>query len=86
MRIYELREKEVVNICDCKRIGFVADVEIDPKNGCVEAIIVPECSKLCGLFGKDNEYVIPWNCIRQIGPDIILVEVCLEDVLVKCKL
>lgn len=85
MRICELREKEVVNICDCRRIGCVADIEIDTCKGCVEAIIVPECGKLCGLFGREKEYVIPWKCIRQVGPDIILVEVCLEDVFVKCK-
>lgn len=84
MRMYELREKEVVNICDCTRIGCVGDIEID-NCGCIKAIIVPECGKLCGLFGREHEYVIPWKCIKQIGSDIILVEVCLEDVFVKCK-
>lgn len=84
MRMYELREKEVVNICDCRRIGCVGDIELDGC-GCVKAIIVPECGKWCGLFGREHEYVIPWKCIKQIGSDIILVEVCLEEVLVKCK-
>ncbi len=86
MRICELKEKEVINICDCRRIGCVADLEINCEKGCIEAIIVPETGRFCGLFGKNSEYVIPWKCICQIGPDIILVEVKLEDVLVKCKL
>ena len=30
MRICELRQKEVINIRDCQRIGFVVDVEFDP--------------------------------------------------------
>lgn len=84
MRMYELREKEVVNICDCRRLGCVGEIEID-ECGCVKAIVVPECGKFCGLFGRENEYVIPWKCIKQIGSDIILVEVCPEEVHVKCK-
>ncbi|MCD8329984.1 MAG: YlmC/YmxH family sporulation protein, partial [Lachnospiraceae bacterium] len=64
MRICELKEKEVINICDCKRIGCVADLEINPVTGCIEAIIVPESGKFCGIFGKANEYVVPWKCIR----------------------
>ena len=26
MRLYDLKEKEVINICDCRRLGFVSDV------------------------------------------------------------
>ena len=33
MRICELRQKEVINVRDCQRIGFVVDVEFDPKTG-----------------------------------------------------
>ena len=29
MRLCELEEKEVINACDCKRLGFVADLIID---------------------------------------------------------
>ena len=29
MRICDLREKEVINICDGERLGFVEDVEFD---------------------------------------------------------
>ncbi len=80
MRICELREKEVINICDCKRLGCVMDVDIDVCTGQVTALIVPGPGRLCGLLGKEFEYVIPWRCIRQMGPDIILVEVSEEDV------
>ena len=33
MRICELRQKEVINVRDCQRIGFVMDVEFDPCTG-----------------------------------------------------
>ncbi len=74
MRFCEFQEREVINICDCKKLGFVADLVIDECNGCIEAIVVPKAGKLCSLFSDGSEYVIPFKCIRKIGPDIILVE------------
>ena len=73
MRLCELREKEVINVCDCKRLGCVVDVDIDIKDGRVLAIIIPGPGKICGFLGTDCEFVIPWHCIKKIGPDIILV-------------
>lgn len=75
MRFCELKEKEVINICDCRCLGFVADIDIDPCNGCIIALIIPGCGKCWGLFGRGNETVIPWNQVCKIGPDIILVEI-----------
>lgn len=83
MRICELREKEVINQCDCKRLGFVCDLEFDICTGCIEALIVPGEPRLCGLFGRDTEYVIPFSCVCQIGDEIILVKVRIEDVIRK---
>lgn len=75
MQICELRQKEVVNICSCRTLGCPLDIEFNPRTGCVEAMIVPVPGKMCGLFGPATEYVIPFSCIRQIGEDIILVEI-----------
>lgn len=85
MRICELRQKEVINICNCERLGCVSDLEIDCETGQVIAIIVPGPCKICGILGRDTEYIIPFPCICQCGPDIILVKVKVEDVLQKCK-
>jgi len=75
MRFCDLQKKDVINICDCKRLGNVADLELDPKTGRIEALILFCPGKFWGLFEKENECIIPWCDIRQIGPDIILVEV-----------
>ena len=83
MRMCEFRQKEVINICTGRRLGCVVDVEIDIRCGEVEAIIIPGPGKICGLFGADCEYVIPFSCIRRIGPDIILVEIQEEKFLQK---
>lgn len=86
LRICELRQKEVINIRDCQRIGYVMDIDMDPVTGRVCQLIVPGQGKICGLFGRDTEYVIGWKCVRQIGADIILVDVCIEEVLRDCEI
>lgn len=73
-RSSELRQKEVINMSDGRRLGFVSDVEIDLENGRIEAIIIPGGGRIFGIIGKDNELVIPWDRIKKIGEDIILVE------------
>ena len=66
MRLCELEEKEVIN---------VADLIIEECTGRIEALIVPKSGKLCGFFCDGEEYVIPYACVKKIGPDIILVEI-----------
>ena len=73
-RITELHCKEVICLCDGKRLGFVSDVEIEIPTGNVLAIVVPGPCRILGLFGRRDDFVIPWRCIKRIGPDIILVD------------
>lgn len=86
MRMCELREKEVINCCDGERLGYVCDIEFNSCSGCIEKIIIPGPCKIWGILGRDHEYIIPWRCIKQIGTDVILVEIITEEYLVKCKI
>jgi YlmC/YmxH family sporulation protein len=73
-RIAELRCKEVINVCSGFRLGFVSDVEFDIMTGQVLSIVIPGPYRFLGLFGRSEDYIIPWSSIRKIGDDIILVE------------
>ena len=73
-RVTDLRCKEVINVTDGLRLGFVSDVEILLPEGKVLALVVPGPCRFFGLFGRKDDFVIPCNCIRRIGSDIILVE------------
>lgn len=75
MRLCELKQKDVINVCTCKSLGCPVDVEFDCQKGILTALIVPGPGRICGFFGRDTECIIPWNCIKQIGEDIILVEI-----------
>lgn len=80
MRICDLREKEVINICDGERLGFVEDVEFDLCTGKITHIIIPGPCKFFGVLGREEEYVIEICHICKIGTDLILVEVNKERV------
>ena len=75
----ELHCKEVICISDGHRLGFVADVLIEIPEGDVVAIIVPGPCRFFGLLGRKDDFVIPWHCIRRVGPDIILVDTKPDD-------
>lgn len=75
MRFCDLCEKEVINVCDCRVLGSVADMEFDECKGCICALIVPECRSFWGIFSPPKELVIPWNKVIKIGPDIVLVDI-----------
>ena len=75
MRFSELRCKEIINICDGRRLGYVCDVEIDFPKGELKALIVPGPARFFGLFGREPDFLIPVGCVTRMGADIILVEV-----------
>lgn len=79
VRFSELRCKEVINVTDGARLGFVSDLELEVESGRVLCLVVPCPGRFFGLFGSPGDYVIPWPCIRRIGEDLILVDVSLDE-------
>ena len=74
-RYSKLRQKEVVNILDGARLGYICDLVIEVGSGKVCAIVVPGPSRLSFLFKGERDSVIPWSNIRKIGEDVVLVEI-----------
>ena len=70
----ELRYKEVIDVHTGLRLGYVCDLEFDDSEGRLVSLVTPGRSKLFGLLGREDDYVLPWGCIVRIGGDIILVE------------
>lgn len=80
-RFVGLTEKEVINVCDGKRLGHVCDLEVEMPSGKICALFVPQEGSKWNFFGSPQVYRVPWGCVRQIGDDIILVEVDSEEIL-----
>lgn len=58
-----------------KGYGFVQDVCADLETGMITSIIVPGNNKLLNIFSQNNDIIIPWQKIKCIGDDLILVEI-----------
>ncbi|MBR6812787.1 MAG: YlmC/YmxH family sporulation protein [Oscillospiraceae bacterium] len=82
-RFSQFRCKEVINVNDGCRLGYVSDIVIDTSCGRTEAIIIPGPAKFFGLLGSSDEYCIMWECICRIGEDIILIDADLSKAKIK---
>ena len=70
----DLRYKEVIDVHTGFRLGYVCDAEFDDKEGRLTSLITPGRSKLFGLLGREDDYVLPWTAIVRIGSDSVLVD------------
>ncbi len=75
VRASDLRVRDIVNVLDGARLGLAADFEVDLETGAITAIVIAGPRPILGLFGRETELIIPWEKIKKIGTDVILVEV-----------
>ena len=67
MRLIDLKQKEVINICSCSSLGCPADVDFNCITGRIIALIVPGPATICGILGREKDIINPWEAICQIG-------------------
>lgn len=75
MLFSEFCEKEVINIKDCRKLGHVVDLEFDSCKGCICKIIVKSRFSFCNFFCDSAGICISFCDIKQIGPEVILVDI-----------
>ena len=73
-RFSDFRYKEVINVGTGCRMGYVCDAEFQWPEGRIRTLIVPGKAKWFGLLGREDDYILPWECISRIGEDVILVD------------
>lgn len=71
----DFRQKEVVNINNGKILGFVIDVDAELNAGAIKNIVVARTTGIIKSLGGKNNITIPWEKIKLIGEDVILVEI-----------
>ena len=72
-RVQDLKNKQVVSVKDGAVIGFVHDVEINTIDGSMTAVIILGRPRFFGIFGREDDIIIPWKDIEVIGQETILV-------------
>ena len=71
----ELKDKQIVCVKSGTIIGNVSDLEFDSESGKITALIIYGKAQFFGLFGKENDIIIPWEKIEVIGKETVLVDV-----------
>ena len=76
MKLSKLGGKEIVNLNDGGRLGILAesDLLIDDRNGKIKALLVPDYKSQFSIFYDKNYLEIPWECVKKIGNDMIIIE------------
>ena len=69
----DIKNKEVINVCDGCRLGFVCDAEIDLESGRIISLLLPPQGKLFS-FSKCDPIMVLWCDIERIGDDVILIK------------
>ena len=73
-RIVDLKDKQVICIKDGTCFGCVGDIEVDTCSGKLINIVIFGRNRCFGLFGREDDCVIPWSEIEVIGEDTVLVK------------
>jgi len=74
VKISDLRQRDVINVVDGRKLGHIKDIELDMEKGRVKAIVLPGSSSFFGIFSRNDEVIVTWDKIQKIGIDVILVE------------
>ncbi|MBO4693586.1 MAG: YlmC/YmxH family sporulation protein [Clostridia bacterium] len=72
-RIDEMKNKQVVCVRDGCVLGYISDIELDTEKGTLTSIIIYGKLRFFGLFGRENDIIIPYDDIKVIGAETVLV-------------
>ncbi|HZK23763.1 MAG TPA: YlmC/YmxH family sporulation protein [Oscillospiraceae bacterium] len=76
MELSQLSRKEIINLHDGSRLGFVGDSDlvIDDQSGYIQAIII-YAKGGAGKVTNARELVIPWEAVKIIGEEVLVVDI-----------
>ena len=72
MILYELCQKDVIDLHTGKNLGTVDDIAFDETSAIITHLVIYGKWKLFGLLGRHPDTKIPWKAIRTIGKDAVL--------------
>lgn len=73
-KISDLGLRDTVNLIDGAKLGPVKDVHIDMETGKVLSLVLSGGKKYLGLFSVGKDVEVPWEKIKKIGIDTVLLE------------
>ena len=74
MRISDIMEKEIINVKNGNKLGFITDIDLDVENGKVSSFSITGSSGNFFSRGAEIDTVF-WRDILRIGCDTIIVSI-----------
>lgn len=74
MTLHDLSEKDVIQIKTGENLGRIDDVIFDEGTARLQSVVLRGRSHLFGLMGYDADLIIPWEALKNIGTDVIMVD------------
>ncbi len=79
IRVSDIMDKEIINVKNGKKMGFITDIDIDVNEGRVVSFSTTG-EAMGGFFSRGVEMdIIFWNDILKIGCDTIIVNIGSEN-------
>ncbi|NPV52865.1 MAG: YlmC/YmxH family sporulation protein [Firmicutes bacterium] len=77
MRLSELMNREIISSRDGVSLGMVggSDLVIDSLTGKIVSLVIRERRGLSIISRKPRELVIPWQAVKIVGPDVLIVDI-----------
>ncbi len=72
-RLTDLRHKEVISAVDGVRLGYIDDILVDTNCARVVAFVIFNRKFFFGIFGNNDDFIIPWEKIQLIGEDAVII-------------
>lgn len=75
IRVSDIMEKEIINVKNGKRMGFITDIDMDINEGKITSFTITGDGGR-GFFSRGSEgQIIFWSDILKIGCDTIIVNI-----------
>lgn len=74
MTLHDLSEKDVIQIKTGENLGRIDDLIFDEGAARLQSVVLHGRSHAFGLLGYDEDLIIPWEAIKTIGTDVIMVD------------
>lgn len=73
-RLEDLRKKEVIDILTGERLGYIDDAEMNIEKSAVQSFVIYGRERFFGIFGREDDVVIPCSEIKVVGNDVVLIK------------
>lgn len=70
--INNIKSMEVIDVNSGAKVGFIKDLIVDCENYKIISLLIP--SQKMSWFNKNNNIEIPWENVKKIGVDVILID------------